>query len=378
MTAMKTGKKAEHGRVAYLDGLRGLAVTAVVAFHCLTSVMLIPTGGYLGVPVFFMLSGYLITNMLWTSGRAPDWSTYRTFIVRRLQRLGPAHLALILTVTPAAALVGMPWGEAVRASLASATQTMSLYRGLGWAQQGPLDPTWSLSVEWWFYLLWPVGLLWGKRHAWTAESVRNAVLILAMALYGGSLVLPNESFYYLPGPNLAVLLCGAAVALQRRIRATSGTAGSSTLLVNIALSLLGVLLVGAGGMFAPGYRFVVLPCTVAVTALLLNANAAEAGHAIRILSHPALRFLGVRAYSIYLWHFALIWLGWEVGSGVGRTWLVVMALSALAPVVWASYRFLERPWLSATLKVPDTDPRPEGLINRETSEPEKATVAPPR
>ena len=374
MTTSVTRQTAENGRVACLDGLRGLAVTAVVAFHFITSGMLIPTGGYLGVPVFFMLSGYLITGMLWTSHQPPGWSTYRRFVARRLQRLAPAHLALILIATPGAVLVGMNWGEAVKGALASATQTMSLYLGLVQPQQGPLDPTWSLSVEWWFYLLWPVALLWAKRRAWTAPRVRNAAIFLSIALYASAIGLPGESFYFLPWPNLAVLLGGAAVALQRQHRSTSTTAGSSTLAVNTALALLLVLLVAPSGMFAPGYRLAVLPCTVAVTALLLNANTAEAGLAIRILSHPALRFLGVRAYSIYLWHLALLWLVFNAAGSASRPAVVAIALSALVPVVWASYRFLERPWLSGTLKGPDA--RSERRVHSEAFELEKAVTHP--
>ncbi len=340
--AVSSVRRAEH-----LDGLRGLAVTAVVVFHCATSLAAMPCGGYLGVPIFFMLSGYLITSRLWASREPVSVSTYRSFVVRRIQRLAPAHAAVVLLATPTAILVGMPTRDALLGGLASLTQTMTFYLPLAAPVSGPLDVTWTLSVEWWFYLLWPILLLGLKRARRTTITVRNLSVVLACFFYAGSLGLSGTSFYYLPWSNTAVLLSGAAVAMhgQRRAALPKGCeTRPSNRSGDTSLALLLLLLLAPSGMIGPGYRWVILPCTAGVTAVLL-LRCADGGAARRFLARAALRFLGIRAYSIYLWHFALLWLLQASLGESHRGAAVVMSLASLVPVAWISFRYLEQPWL---------------------------------
>jgi peptidoglycan/LPS O-acetylase OafA/YrhL len=237
--------------------------------------------------------------------------------------------------------------DALLGGLASATQTMTFYLPLAASVSGPLDVTWTLSVEWWFYLLWPILLLGLKRAGRTTTTVRNLSAVLACFLYAGSLGLSGPSFYYLPWSNTAVLLSGAAVALHGQQRAARPK-GRDTRLSNrvgdTSLALLLLLLLAPSGMIGPGYRWVILPCTAGVTAVLL-LGCADEGAARLFLSRPALRFLGIRAYSIYLWHFALLWLlQASLGESHGGA-AVVVSLAALVPVVWISFRYLEQPGL---------------------------------
>ena len=340
--AVSSARRAEH-----LDGLRGLAVTAVVVFHCATSLAAIPCGGYLGVPIFFMLSGYLITSRLWASREPASVSTYRRFVIRRIQRLAPAHAAVVLLATPTAILVGMPTRDALLGGLASSTQTMTFYLPLAASVSGPLDVTWTLSVEWWFYLCWPLLLLGLKRARRTTTTVRNLSAVLAFVFYTCSLGLSGPSFYYLPWSNTAVLLTGAAIAMHGQRRAAlpkECVTRLSNRVGDTSLALLLLLLLAPSGMIGPGYRWVILPCTAGATGLLL-LGCADEGAARRFLSRPALRFLGIRAYSIYLWHFAVLWiLQASLGESRGGA-AVVVSLASLVPIVWMSFHYLEQPWL---------------------------------
>ena len=340
--AVSTVRRTDH-----LDGLRGLAVTAVVVFHCATSLAAIPCGGYLGVPIFFLLSGYLITFRLWASREPASVSTYRRFVRRLIQRLAPAHAVVVLLATPTAILVGMPTRDALLGGLASSTQTMTLYLPLAASVSGPLDVTWTLSVEWWFYLCWPILLLGLKRARRTTITVRDLSAVLACFFYAGSLGLSGPSFYYLPWSNTAVLLTGAAVAMHGQRRAAVPKERETRLSNRVgdtSLALLLLLLLAPSGMIGPGYRWVILPCTAGATAVLL-LRCAEEGAARRFLSRPALRFLGIRAYSIYLWHFALLWLLQASMGESHRVAAVVVSLASLVPVVWISFQYLEQPWL---------------------------------
>lgn len=143
-------------RVGYLDGIRGLAIGGVLAVHWIGSELPFGRGGYLGVDLFFVLSGYIISTMLWRSrplGRSVA-AQYRTFLRRRVVRLYPALIATVLVTILIYAV--LPAGRARVADLL-APGLLALVQGTTFSAAsgygGPFEITWSLSVEWMFYLV---------------------------------------------------------------------------------------------------------------------------------------------------------------------------------------------------------------------------------
>jgi len=211
------------GRIAALDGLRGLAVVAVVAFHAGHL-----RGGFGGVDLFFVLSGFLITGLLrqsWSSTRSLD---LRAFWARRARRLLPALLAMLAVVVP----VWSAWfstpaersilrGDAL-ATLAYVANWHQIAEGRSyWAAtlaQSPLEHTWSLSVEEQLYLVWPLTLLALLRWRGPALVKRVAPalavgLALATALAAATGAVSLEVLYLATPSRAAALLAGAALAV---------------------------------------------------------------------------------------------------------------------------------------------------------------------
>lgn len=189
-------RPAEAGRVRELDGLRGLAVLAVMVHH-----YGLLSWGFLGVDVFFVLSGYLITGIL---VRGID---LRTFYRRRAVRLLPALALMLLVVGPFMPLPSV---------IASATYMIDLTMALHLLPVVPsLGHLWSLAIEWQFYLIWPVVLLFALRR-WSRERVAIVTLILASLSLGWAIILGRDDWlrvWTAPDTHATTLLVGSAFAL---------------------------------------------------------------------------------------------------------------------------------------------------------------------
>ena len=331
--------------MARLDGLRGVAVLAVVAYHYLAVVGRQGTSGFLGVPVFFMLSGYLITGLL-PSGRVGVTGAYARFLIRRLRRLAPSLVAVVIVGTPLFVLVGaQPWHDALLAAGLALTQLMAVFASLHPTYQSPLGPTWSLAVEWWFYLAWPLLLLGMRRFRVSTLAARNTALAVAVATVAVALPLPGAAFYFSPLPNLGVLLCGAALALHQQVRHERGrTANTRDILPTGALALLLALLPVPSTTEGPGYRVLLLPATVLATVILLDAPVDQPSLASRLLEARWLRAVGTRAYSVYLWHMPVLWLTMHATTYRSGWATSALSLAVTAVVVELAHRTLERPF----------------------------------
>jgi peptidoglycan/LPS O-acetylase OafA/YrhL len=364
---IKTSPEQEHADAAQPDtgtkmnrrsdiqGMRAIAVLMVVAFHAGLPV----PGGFVGVDVFFVISGFVITNMLkqeWvTTGRI----RFGAFYIRRFKRLTPA-LALMVTVTTlTSALVLSPLGTQQTAALTAigamlVVGNIVISRTTGGyfdapANTNPLLNVWSLSVEEQFYLVFPAVLAAGWLISRRARSLRvtPSVLVLSVAvvsfasLYMEKFVVPHTQFlfgFYGPVSRAWEFSAGAILAL-----AASRAAIKSPRLAMV-FGVLGVLLLASSMWLIDGTARFPGPLTllpVIGTLLLLLAGSQNSNPVARALAAKIMIKVGDWSYSIYLWHWPLIVFAtflWPNSSAA----VFAAALLAFAPAL-ASYKWIEQP-----------------------------------
>jgi peptidoglycan/LPS O-acetylase OafA/YrhL len=345
---MSGGKQGTHlQHVPALDGLRGLAVAAVVAFH-----VGVLKGGWLGVDLFFVLSGYLISRLLFVEQTAKGRIDLRQFWGRRARRLLPALLCVIVAVAIAERVRGRLVGPAggrwdIVGALTYTSNWLRLRGGAGyWSRFGPpslLEHFWSLAIEEQFYLLWPLAMLGITR---LRRGVSTLVLLASTLVSGGwSLLLfqrtLDASRVYMGTDTRAVaLLAGATIASLAEWRLRWLRAFRA--LAPVGLVGLLVAMTQMRGTQLVTYRGGLLACTLAATVLIAGVATGSSPFA-RHLSTQPLRWLGSRSYGIYLWHWPIL-----VGFGVAghahkplhRIVLGVIISLAVAEV---SYRLVEMP-----------------------------------
>ncbi len=330
-----------------LDGVRALAITAVVFFH-----LKYLSGGYLGVDLFFVLSGFLITFLLLAEQARAGRASLKRFYQRRVRRLLPALLvvgafvlaaAVVLVNHPARhpSIIGVPASIFYLSAWLEAFQVSGL---------GAMGHTWSLSVEEYFYLLWP--LLLGFLVRRPKHLVRNAAIVTLVAVgyqlaaqpvFGWS----NYRVFYAPDTRADELLIGCLLAVlvsRGPLRAPERRAGRLAL---ASLGLLGGAFVAAMAFGAPSTLLLFYhgPWVVAVataSALLLAWLFLVPGSLVaRGLCWKPVVWIGVRSYGIYLWHYPFIWLLQPYIHSKAE--LAVVVIGATLAVSAASYRFLETP-----------------------------------
>lgn len=339
-------------RAAYrpeIDGLRAIAVLAVVAYHL--DPRLLP-GGFVGVDVFFVISGYLITLLLHGEWQRHGRIDLPAFYSRRAKRLLPAGLLMILVVLLASAVVLGPQGvslgrlaDSVLASLAFLANFYFLANTGGYfsgpADELPLLHLWSLAVEEQFYLVYPL-LLCGL----LGRGLRTAGVLL-LGLCVASLLLaehwlqvnPAQAFYQMPA-RFWELALGGLVALSRPLRlparAPAWIAAAGLALVLFAC---GATQPGAG---FPGAS--ALPAVLGSALLLWCQHCTErTGPVGSLLASRPFVFVGLLSYPLYLWHWPLLAIDRAANlesSSMG--WRAGLCLLALA-LAWLTYRGLEQP-----------------------------------
>jgi peptidoglycan/LPS O-acetylase OafA/YrhL len=342
-----------------LDGLRALAVGAVVAFHLDLGWA---QGGLLGVGVFFTLSGYLITDLLLGQYERTGGLQLADFWLRRARRLLPALFVMLAVVVAWVTLLDRSLLPAVRGAVGASM----LYVTNWWliaehssyfAQFGPPSPLghlWSLAVEEQFYLIWPwllwIGLRWKRRGSGTSVGLAAAALLLAAASAVTMALLYHPGYdptrvYDGTDTRAFALLIGAALAfvwpsrhlhaeITKRARWALEGAGIAGLAVF-------VVLVWRTSEYSPFlYRGGLVLLSVA-TALMVAAAASPATRFGRILGWEPLRWVGVRSYGIYLWHFPIIVLTTPARGEDAR--IRVLQLAAIIGCAALSWRFVEEP-----------------------------------
>ncbi|MFC4812148.1 acyltransferase family protein [Paenibacillus sp. GCM10023250] len=348
-----------------LDGVRAIAVLAVMAYHFGWPAA---SGGFLGVGVFFVLSGYLITDLLLEEHRSTGRFNLGRFWIRRAMRLLPAMLFMLLALTVYLALADPGRLSAIGGELLSAFTYSSnwylIYRHVSYFESfGPLSPIghlWSLAVEEQFYLLWPLvaaGMLRfapfrARGRLGIATLTAAAASLLAMAC----LYVPGTDpsrVYYGTDTRAFGLLIGAAFAmfLPSRRLAEPLRRGSGCLdaigAIGLCISL--YMMTSADKYDDSLYRGGMLVLSVAA-GLAIVASASPFSRTGKVLAWKPLRWIGIRSYGMYLWHYPVQVLMWpnnpyEDSNVLHQLapFIVTVALSAL------SYRFIEQPIRSGTL-----------------------------
>jgi peptidoglycan/LPS O-acetylase OafA/YrhL len=338
-----------------LDGIRAMAIMAVLIFHVCPGAL---RGGFTGVDVFFVLSGYLITSINLPSLRQGSFSL-REFYLRRIQRLLPNLMVMVLATLLLWVILMPPSGTAPvgRHGLWTLFNVSNIYiwKNLGgyWddkVELAPLAHTWSLAIEEQFYLLFP-GLLWlltrqRMNRAWFWLMLAT-VVSFGLCLYG-TFNRPAATFYLLP-TRVWELLAGAALAafffrtgahhggtgmqMSARRRELVGWAG-------LVLMVAGFFLIEDGRSF-PGA--VALVPTVGTMLVLMVVG--QASSVSRLLSTPFLGMVGKLSYSIYLWHWPMIILGKLQAELYGLPQMVGSVAGGLCGIFlgWLAYVGVERP-----------------------------------
>jgi peptidoglycan/LPS O-acetylase OafA/YrhL len=316
--------------IAALDGLRGVAVLIVFAQHAG-----VPGtgGGGAAVDVFFVLSGFLITGLLIDERTRAGRIDIGRFYLRRFLRL-----------TPALAILAIAYAVAAPDDVGSAVLSLFYltdYARAFFVEAGPLSHTWSLAVEERFYLLWPAALLVLSRlPPRRLLFVLTGAYVLATAHRCGAAWLQGyDAAYFRFDTRLSGLILGSLLAALVR----SGIDRDRTTLTAIALGLL------TAGAFAPASGELSLTLGIAIAEaaalrIILTAAVEEAPSAItRLLSMPALAYVGRISYGLYLFHHPLTF---ALDGAMHWTGVVALTLPASLALAALSYHFVERPLLA--------------------------------
>lgn len=335
-----------------IQALRAFAVVAVVAYHLWPGAV---PGGFVGVDVFFVLSGYLITGHMLREHARSGWVSLASFYARRVRRIAPAAL-LVLLATAVATPFLLPeprWHDVVRTGLAS------IVSGINWllaldsvdylaegAAPSPFQHYWSLAVEEQFYLVWPLlavaAIAWARRRR---RPFRHVLLVSAATVFAVSLALSalsthgtGPSSYFATTTRAWELALGGLAAF---VPALSASRRTSSAVFGLAVAgLVAVCLLLKEPEHYPGW-LALLPCAATVVAVLAGETSAGAlGWAVR---SRGVQWLGDASFSLYLWHWPVLLML------PSSPWLALVVSLAFA---WVSRRYVEVPCLRAPASGP--------------------------
>jgi peptidoglycan/LPS O-acetylase OafA/YrhL len=326
---------------ADVDGLRAVAVVPVVLFHCGLSFL---GGGFVGVDVFFVISGFLITSILHRELQDGTYSLI-TFYERRVRRIAPALLAVLAFTAVLAPFYLLKadlrdFGRSAMATLFFGSNvyfraTTDYFSAA--AEFKPLLHTWSLAVEEQYYIVFPVLLA-------VMTRVRPAVLLAVMAAAAAvslgiseiQTVTKPEAAFYLPTSRAWELLLGSMLAIA--------PAPARAFLARPVFGWAGLAMIAAAvGLYSDQTDFpgvaALLPCVGAVMVL-----GSGTGSAARLLGSAPFRWIGLISYSLYLWHWPLLALyRYHFGPDIPPL-AVVGLLACMTAAAWLSWRYVEQPW----------------------------------
>ncbi len=339
-----------------LEGLRGIAVAVVVAYHA--SPALVP-GGFIGVDIFFVLSGFLITTLLVREVAETGGISLTQFWLRRARRILPASAVVLAATGIATAILSDPWQipsarrDIIYASLFALNWRLAS-EGTDYLAQDDAPSVvlhfWSLGIEEQFYIFWPVLLLVciyllrgggqdRQRQAFFRLAIALGLVSFLLSLY---LTDHNQPFAFFGTHTRAwQLLAGATIALVLHTREAPTWAANPVLGLAALLALMGALALFSIDTQYPGIAAVV-PVAAACAIIVHGASLANGSSVVRMLSFKPLRFVGRVSYSWYLWHWPVLILGAPLAESLGVLAVPVLVAASFAFAV-ASYHFVENP-----------------------------------
>ncbi len=347
---------ADSNHLPFVDGLRALAILWVLGFHSLGPIAgcLARGGGWFGVDVFFVISGFLITGILLRERKGTGSISLKNFYIRRMLRLLPAYYALLATV----AIFNPFHCKDIAAAVGIALVYLSNYDlGLGWGHTlgSGIETTWSLAIEEQFYFVWPSAILFLRKHLWQGAIAA----ITVCELWKAYLLTHGEHWMRVSAgfdtkADILMFGCLAAIALNNeRSRVWLNRIFANKLIAPFLFVAL-VYYVRAIGHPAGAttiasqlsYWEVRIPLLASLTAALIISLCIRPYSIVaRLLSNPVLTWIGRISYSLYLWHilaFVSV-IGWVGALGVWPKELLGYAAAVTAAA--ASYYLIERPFL---------------------------------
>jgi peptidoglycan/LPS O-acetylase OafA/YrhL len=328
-----------------IDGLRAFAVVAVIINHFNKDVL---PGGYLGVDIFFVISGYVITSSLY--GRpSKDFKDFiSSFYGRRIKRLVPALIVFVAITGILITLFNPAPDRILLSGIYSLTGVSNVYffsRATDYfAQSTALNPfthTWSLGVEEQFYILFPF-LIWfsgfGRQTKNGARNLFISVGALTIASLIGFLYLyptNQPAAYFLMPPRFWEMAAGCLIFIGFQKRASI-----EKFLEKVPPLLVLVLIIGV--MYLPTSMATVSTIAVVALSSIIIASLKEKTLGFKILTHPRIVYVGLISYSLYLWHWSILTIGkWTIGiSPLTTVPLLVLTLGAAR----LSYTYIEQPF----------------------------------
>jgi peptidoglycan/LPS O-acetylase OafA/YrhL len=342
-------QKSEYRRE--IDGLRALAVVCVIINHLNHAVL---PGGYLGVDVFFVISGYVITSSLEKTTHSSLSTQLRHFYSRRIKRLMPALLAMIFLTS---AVIRLFDPDAKVSTITGITSIFGLsnvflfteatnYFGKT-VQRNAFGHTWSLGVEEQFYLLYPflirwriprsIHSVWDDRFRLGALAALSAVsLFLFIGIYRAD----QPAAYFLTPFRFWELGLGCLLALIAKVAGEKGK--GQAIKLNAAIPLLAL----APALFLADRYPISCTLTVVFSTVLLIGSTRQGTIVSRILSSRFAGYMGAISYSLYLWHWPVICVShWTIGI---HLWSLPFQIAAIFVLAMASYHLIENPLRRAT------------------------------
>ena len=352
------GKKRRY--ITGLDGIRAISVIMVLAYHLKLALF---KSGFLGVTVFFVLSGYLITGILISEVEEEGTIDLKNFWLRRIRRLVPAVMSMAVVIIFVSAVVNrVIFTKGCKDFLASVLgfnnwwqifNKVSYFEAAG--VPSPFTHCWSLAIETQFYLIYPLILLGisklaksrGEGRAKRGLLFAGVTLLLALISVILMIVLfdPQQDasrVYYGTDTRAFSLLFGALLAILWDYRMVPRRLSASVNMVlgSVSFAVLLVMTIAINGSSNFWYRGGQFVGTI-LTVLVIYTVSGRKTWLSRFLSNPVLKWIGDRSYSIYLWHYPIILL---ISKGIKASWWITLIEIVLSVVLAElSYRFIETP-----------------------------------
>lgn len=330
-----------------IDGLRAIAVLAVLGFHAFPELV---TGGFIGVDIFFVISGYLISTILIESLKKNRFSLWE-FYSRRIRRIFPALTFVLSTslIIGWFVLFADEYKQLGRQTIGGAgfISNLILWRDSGYFDVGvelkPLLHLWSLGIEEQFYFVWPLLLYVGYRFKWNLLYLTGVLATLSFALNVANVNTNPVATFYSPQTRFWELLIGSGLAycmLHRSAIAEHFISKHSNYISAIGITLLGlgILLTNSQSAF-PGW-WALLP-TVGAT-LVISAKA-ECSVNKTFLSNKPIVFIGLISFPLYLWHWPALSFIYILNGGLPPVWARISAVVLSFALAWITYQFIEKP-----------------------------------